>query len=176
MQICEITPMKLALFLLSLFVLNRGFAETAPSLSQKTGVGLIFGEPTAASLKYWKSKDRAIDAGLGFSFDDYIIFSSNYLIQLTPYKNFLPYAGIGGEVMFTTDSRRDGPNYGRRKNRYYNRDDRSDSVLGIRIPVGVEWPIPNYPIGLLAELAPGMGIIPEVFGFIQGGVGGRYYF
>lgn len=168
--------MKLVLILFSFFFLNHFQALATIVPAQKTGVGLILGEPTGATLKYWKNKDRAIDAGLAFSFDDYMIFYSNYLIQFAPIKDFLPYAGIGGEILFSTYSRRDGPDYDHRNNHHFNRNERGRSALGIRIPIGVEWMIPNYPIGLFGEIAPGMAIIPDIFGYLQGGIGGRYYF
>lgn len=142
------------------------YSDTIPA--QKSGVGVILGEPTGFTVKYWKNQERAVDAGLAFSFDEYMLFYSDYLIQFKPIKKILPYAGIGGEILFSTDSRRDG--------RRYYRDDRHDTELGIRIPVGAEWMPPDYPIGLFAEIVPGFAIVPDVFGILQAGVGGRYYF
>ena len=156
---------KIKAILISFFFITNCFAQNQVG---KNGVGVVIGEPTGATVKYWKNKDRALDAGLAFSFNDFMIFYSDYLFQFKPINEFSPYAGIGGVILFSTYSRGDG--------RKYYGDKRSDTELGLRIPVGVEWLPATLPIGIFGEITPGIGLIPDVFGFLQVGVGARYYF
>lgn len=162
------------LLILLAFFCTAAFGRS--HMAQKTGIGIVLGEPTGATIKYWKNKDRAVDAGLAFSFDEYMVFYSDYLFHFDPIKQFpefSPYAGIGGVILFSTYSGGDGREYNRRRDHHH---DNHDTELGVRIPVGVEWLPAAYPIGLFGEIVPGMGIIPDAFGLIQAGVGGRYYF
>ena len=51
-----------------------------------------------------------------------------------------------------------------------------DAGKEIRIPLGAEWNPRSAPIGVYAELAPGIGLAPGTFGFVEGGIGARFYF
>lgn len=136
--------------------------------TEKMGIGIILGEPSGASLKYWKNPERALDAGLTFSFDDYMLFYSDYLFHFKSIKEISPYAGIGGVILFST--------YSRGESRRYTRDNNRDTELGLRVPLGIEWLPATYPLGVFGEIVPGIGIIPDTFAFFQAGIGARYYF
>mgnify|MGYP000674034767 CR=1 FL=1 len=55
------------LFLIFTFI----FAFTPLLFSQNKGIGagVILGEPTAISAKFWLGENNAVDAALGYSFD-----------------------------------------------------------------------------------------------------------
>ncbi|MCM2279392.1 MAG: hypothetical protein NDJ89_15055 [Oligoflexia bacterium] len=147
----------------------------AASSGQGIGVGVIFGEPTGITAKFWQGSRHAFDAGLAYSFDSFMMFygdhlwhypgafgaSSRFVTQLTP------YFGVGGEVFF-------GNRY--RWDRKWLVRDGSSAGIGLRIPLGIEWKPGNPPLGVFLEAVPGLGIIPGMFGFFQGGLGVRYYF
>lgn len=153
---------------------NVDAAEAAESaVSGPFGLGVILGEPTGVTLKYDANANTAYDAGLSFRFDRYLMLygdwhykfagafgNRNFLNQLTP------YVGAGAVVLFAND----------RDYRYFRDDWDDDFALGIRIPVGIEWRTPKVPLGVFAEVVPGMAIIPGTDGFVQGGVGVRYFF
>lgn len=136
--------------------------------------GVMFGEPTGLSGKYWIGSRTAIDAGFAYSFDDYVLILADHLWHFpqligrsSPWaKQILPYAGVGGLLYFSTDSDRAGRLDGRE----------STAGIGLRLPLGVEWRPERTPIGVFLELAPGMYILPETAGLMQGGLGVRYYF
>jgi hypothetical protein len=156
---------------LSVSVLGGVFAlETAHA--QKFGAGLLLGEPTGLSGKYWQTPStRAIQGGLAWSFDSYMLISGDYLFHFpaafgakTPFAAQLnPYVGIGGVMFFGNNIRPKGI-------------DRSSFGLGLRIPLGIEWRPADPPIGVFLELTPGIGIVPGTYGFFMGGIGARYYF
>lgn len=149
-----------------------GNRPSASASSGNFGLGIMLGEPSGITAKYWLSRTQAFDVGLSYSFDDdYFALLSNYLWHFPALfgargsvgSQFVPYLGIGGVLAFDDE----GP-FGRRRGQ--------DIAVGARIPLGVEFLPRAVPLGIFAELAPGVGLIPEVFGFLQGEVGGRFYF
>lgn len=143
---------------------------------KSTGVGVVLGEPTGFTAKFWLQPDRAVDAGLAFSFSDFVLVYSDYLFHFrgafgnsNPFLHQLvPYVGLGGELFVSESSDRTG-------GPYYTPND-SSVGFGIRIPLGLEWLVPRAPLGIFLELVPGVGIVPSTFGFFQGGIGARFYF
>jgi hypothetical protein len=143
------------------------FTTTATSSTSsndgKLGAGIIIGEPTGASLKYWLNDTMAIDGALGWSFHD---DSDFYLHSDVLWHNFdlipvsrgrMPvYFGVGGLVRF--------------------RDNNQDNQVGIRVPVGVSYMFDNAPVDVFVEIGPALDVAPDVQGEITGGVGIRYWF
>jgi len=134
------------------------------SESGRFGAGIIVGEPTGASLKYWLNDTMAVDGAFGWSFHD---DSDFYLHSDVLWHNFdlipvsqgrLPvYFGVGGLVRF--------------------RDNNEDNQVGIRVPVGLSYmPDDNLPVDIFAEIGPAIDIAPDVQGEVTGGVGIRYWF
>ena len=85
-----------------LFVAIFTFCNLAYSQKKTFGVGIMVGEPTGISLKYWLSKSNAIDGGIGMSFykasslhihADYLYHDFNIFNE-----NFPFYIGIGGRI------------------------------------------------------------------------------
>jgi hypothetical protein len=151
-------------FLLFAFTFSGLNAEGA--VSRTKGFGLILGEPTGLTAKFWGSPDRAIDGGLAFSFDRFVFLYADYLFHFKSYSGVRPYAGIGGGFLIASGSK---------KGKYFEEQDGSFG-LGIRIPIGAEWFIPEAPFGIFAEIVPGIGLVPSTYGFFQGGIGARFYF
>ena len=147
---------------------NMAHAET-----KSAGLGVVLGEPTGFTGKFWTASDRAIDVGLAFSVNNFMLIYSDYLFHfhgaLGTSSSFLqelqPYIGVGGELFLSGSGRSDSA--------YFSS---STSGFGLRIPIGAEWMAPRAPIGVFGELVPGIGIAPGTFAFFQGGIGIRYYF
>jgi hypothetical protein len=141
------------------------------------GLGAVFGEPTGFSAKYWLGNpDQAIDAGLSYSFDDFLLVYADYLFHFPTLmggryaesaKYFKPYAGVGAMVYF---SARDG-----KRGATGLASSSSDVGLAARIPLGLEWMPEHAPLGIFLEIVPGFGVVPATFGFLQGGIGARFY-
>ena len=131
--------------------------------SGRFGAGVIFGEPTGLSLKYWLSDALAIDGAAGWSAADHTDF---YLHSDVLWHNFdlipvshgrLPfYFGVGGLLRF--------------------RDDNQDNQVGIRVPVGLSYMFDRAPVDIFVEVAPAIDLAPSVRGDITGGIGIRYWF
>jgi hypothetical protein len=174
--------MRLTRSLLLSAVIAWGASAPVPAHADRQGFGLgvILGEPTGFTGKYRYDARSALDFGLAWSFSSFFLIYGDYLYHFPSafrgarepfFQQLTPYIGGGGALFFDTASRRVGD----RDAKYFTKD--GDSFgLGIRFVAGLEWSPPSIPLGVFLELAPGVGIVPSTFGFIQGGIGVRYYF
>lgn len=131
-------------------------------------LGVILGEPTGLSAKYWMSPSTALDFGAAWSFGDDGRFHlhADYL-----YHNFdifrvdqgsLPlYFGIGGRVRFDEDD---------------DVHDDDGTRVGLRLVLGLEYIVEQYPMSVFFEIAPIVDLAPETEGSMNGGLGIRYVF
>jgi len=126
------------------------------------GAGVLAGEPTGLSLKYWLSDRFALDGGAGYSFEGGDSFQLHSDVLMHKFDLFqmergeLPlYFGVGGRLKF--------PEHG-------------DNVAGVRFPVGVAYLFPDSPLELFAEVAPIIDVAPVSELRWNGGIGIRYYF
>jgi len=134
------------------------------SLAQQKdfGLGVILGEPTGISAKFWLTTETALDLGLGYSFTssnsvfdlyaDYV-FHDPYLIESA--ENFIVYYGPGARLKIKEDT---------------------DSRLGVRGVIGILWIPRGSSFDLFVEVAPILDIIPATKFDFSGGIGGRYFF
>lgn len=159
----------------ALFILAITFAASITPLSASTnrfGAGVIIGDPTGLSLKYWLTGETAADIGVGWSFsgDDYFHIHGDYLLHnfsliKVPEGNLPLYYGVGARYIIREND-----------NRGKNEDKDKDNTLGIRIPVGIAYIFADFPVDIFLELVPVVDLIPDTgFGF-DGGIGARYFF
>jgi hypothetical protein len=126
------------------------------------GAGLILGEPTGATLKFWFNETLAIDGAVGWSFhrETDLYLHSDVLwhkFDLIPVpEGQLPlYFGVGARAKF--------------------RDDKDDRY-GIRVPVGVSYIFEDIPVDVFLEVAPIIDFAPSTRGGFTAGVGARFWF
>jgi len=134
-------------------------------------LGVILGEPTGFSAKYWMSTSNAIDFGAAWSFEgdgnfhlhcDYLYH--NYGIFEVDRGSLPLYFGIGGRVRFEGDD----------SDRWDNDD--HDTHVGMRLVLGLEYLVETYPMSIFFEIAPIVDVAPDTDGSINGGLGIRYVF
>jgi hypothetical protein len=135
--------------------------SAADYLENRFGAGLMLGEPTGASVKYWLNETFAIDGGLGGSFHrrNGVQLHSDALWHtfslFDPPSGRLPlYFGVGGRVKFQE----------------------GDDIFGLRFPVGVSYMFDNRPIDIFAEVAPILDLTPSVRGSFNVAIGARFWF
>ena len=126
------------------------------------GLGIIAGEPTGLSGKFFVSEKNAIEGAVAWSLseDNDLHIQVDYLYHwydvISVKKGRLPlFAGVGGQVVFRE-----------------NRDDK----VGIRIPVGLTYLFDGAPFDTFVELVPVLELTPDTDFALQGAIGGRYYF
>ncbi len=144
------------LCLIGIFLLA---GPTAVEGSSGWGIGVILGEPTGLSLKFWSSRTTAIDAAAAWSFKgegkfhlhmDYLFH--NYRVFKVKRGKLPLYFGIGGRVKFEEETR-----------------------VGVRIPVGVCYLFRKQPLDIFFEIVPVLDITPETDFDINASVGIRFF-
>lgn len=150
-------------------------AAQSSTVSHPFGLGIMLGEPSGVSGKYWLEDRRAVDFGLAYSVNSYELIFVDYLFHFPKgfghansefIRSLNPYVGIGALIAFSSQD-----------SRHAFFENKSGNVgLGLRIPFGLEWMIPRSPIGLFVELVPGIGLIPGTSAILQGAIGARWFF
>ena len=155
--------LALAVALILSFSSASAGAKTPP---RRFGVGVVLGEPSGITAKYWLSGSHALDFGLAYSTGNSVLLYSDYLWHFFEvikeegsfFRQLSLYAGVGG-FFGLTDAKAG-----------------SKARLGLRIPLGAEWRPKNPPLGVFVEIAPGIRLAPDTSASIHGGIGVRYFF
>lgn len=121
------------------------------------GVGIILGDPTGISAKYWLDKTSAIDAAIGF---DRFSVHADYLYH---FWNVIPQTG-GGEFGLYM-----GPGL-------VYKDKKHDNMVGVRFALGGAFELNQYPVEIFAEIVPVLELSPDTDLNLDGGIGVRYFF
>lgn len=122
-------------------------------------VGVIVGEPTGLSAKYWPGERTAFDAAAAWSFEGNGSFEVHADILYHPLTfsleqgNLPVYVGAGPVVYL-----------------------RGDTVIGTRFPIGATFLFDNIPLSLFLEVAPLVELLPETDFNVSGGLGVRVVF
>ena len=142
-------------FILLLFISANVFAQ-----EKDFGLGLMVGEPTGISAKYWLSQSEAVDAGLGYAFfgsNSHLSLHVDYLYHrfdiIEHYETFPVYYGFGLRL-------RAG----------------DESNFGVRGVTGVAFHLRNAPVDVFFEIAPVFQLFPETKLKFDAALGARYYF
>ena len=125
------------------------------------GVGIIAGEPSGFSFKWWAEDGTAVDAVTGWSLED----SDFYVHADYLWHRMIEDVEIGGSV----------PVYYGIGARLLLRDD-GDSRVGVRIPIGLDYLLDNGRFDIFIEIAPIFDVMPKTDFDLSGGVGARFYF
>jgi hypothetical protein len=136
------------------------FAMNISAQADGFGLGVILGEPTGLSAKYWLTEKTAVDGGVAWSmYDqgalhvhaDFLMHSFN-LIHVS--KGKLPlYFGLGARLKLSDDTQ-----------------------LGVRIPFGLAYLVDGAPLDIFLEIVPILDLIPATSFNMNGAVGIRYFF
>ena len=125
------------------------------------GMGIILGNPTSVSVKYWTGKVTAIDASLGYRYGsaNHLYLNTDFLFHLWAIEKeegtIKVYLGAGAGLGFV-----------------------SDISFSIRAPVGAALFLESIPLELFAELVPTLQIFGEgdIRFRMEGYLGARWYF
>jgi hypothetical protein len=142
-------------------LLGTGGAHAAFSPDKGFGVGFILGAPTGISGSLPVGDANAFNALLGYDVtqDANLYLHGDYVWHR---HDVFPPVDKGAFSLFY------GPGVAATISR--------DPVLGVRAVVGVDYRLPDAPIRVLFEIAPGISILPRTEILGSGGLGLRYYF
>lgn len=122
------------------------------------GLGVMIGEPTGLSAKYWLTREQALDFGIAWSFPaEAVHLHSTWLYHfpgLILDPRFTVYLGLGGRIRV--------------------KEHPEEVRLGLRFAGGVEFVY--QPFSAFLELAPIFELVPETGLDLEGGLGFRFYF
>jgi len=153
--------MKKIILFAALIVILASISSYSQS---KFGLGIIVGEPTGISGKYFVNKDNAIDGAIAWSFNEYgsMHIHGDYLFHFYDVftKEVPLYVGVGGRIKFKNTGEADG----------------NDTKFGARIPVGIAYMPPKAPIDLFVEVVPMLDLTPSTEFTFNAAVGIRYWF
>ncbi len=147
---------KAILFLCSLLLSMNAFPQKG-----EFGMGVILGNPTALSVKWWTGKVTAIDASLGYHFGNmnHLHVNTDLLAHLWSFDKegdlIRIYFGAGAGMGFI-----------------------SDLSISVRAPFGAGLYLHDIPLELFAEIVPLLQLIgPGDTRFLMDGyIGARWYF
>ena len=147
------------------FLCVTAFTQNTYAQNKKFGLGVIVGEPTGISAKYWTSRQNAFDFGLGWSIggDRISDYDGNYngntrvhFFDAFKTSETLPlYYGIGWR--FNT-----GAGY--------------DNSFAVRGVIGISWFPNDTPLDVFAEFVPSLELFESTGFGIDAGAGVRFYF
>ena len=150
--------MKKAALILILFSCLAGLSYA--DSNHNVGLGIILGEPTGLTMKFWNRQTVAFDAGAAWSITrggyfqlhgDLLLHNFN-LFRVDTGRMAL-YYGVGGRVKFATDL-----------------------TVSLRVPIGISYEFERTPVELFLEVVPMLDLIPSTDVDMAGAVGFRYYF
>ena len=145
--------------------------DQSVGVNEKLGVGVIVGEPTGFSMKYWLDKEHAIDGAAAWSFwdDDGFQIHADYLwhnydlLDVGEVSGELPvYYGVGARLKFREDNGN-------------GKGDDHDTAFGIRAPLGISYMFGGTPIEVFGEIEPVLDLTPDVELNLNLAIGLRFY-
>ncbi len=177
------------------------FCGAASAGGRNFGVGIILGEPTALSAKYWTSSTTAFDFGIGWGagrgwnrygvgYTDDRCYDNGYYNSHPGYCDARSYDNGGSGYGYSglhlhADYLYHNFNLFHARDKvplYYgpgisfNTWQRYDPNFGIRGVIGVAWMPNNAPIDIFFELAPVLELFPGIYPDVNAGLGARFYF
>ncbi|HUX93631.1 MAG TPA: hypothetical protein VMV36_07475 [Ignavibacteriaceae bacterium] len=151
-----------------LFVATVTFNLFAQSPGRKNlGFGIILGEPTGVTVKYWTDFDNAFVFDLGSSYFGSPRLDADYLWHFNAFNSDMAnlYAGPGLALGF-------GEGHG-----FWDKTFRANSgtALGIRGVFGVDVLPRRTPLEIFGEIGVLVGLTPDFGSGIDGAIGIRFY-
>jgi hypothetical protein len=147
-------------FFYSVILFLLVFPHSARSQNESFGLGILVGEPTGITAKYWLSQTTALDGAFAWSFShsgslylhaDYL--NHHFDIIDIPDGRMPIYYGVGAKLVFA-----------------------SEGIFGVHAPIGMAYLFEDAPLEIFIEIRPGLNILPSLSFDISGGIGVRYYF
>lgn len=157
--------MKSVKYLLLAFIISvaYSFNATAQDRGSGLGAGIILGEPTGLSAQKWMSDRSALAAAAAWSFSGSNVLHIHVDYQLHNYDLITVeqgimsfYWGIGGRIVLREGDR--------------------DSILGARVPLGLNYHIEGSRLAAFVEAVPKINLIPSTGFDVGAGLGIRYFF
>ncbi len=157
---------KLFLVLGLLIIINFSLRAQSPG-RKELGFGIMLGDPSGLTLKYWQTQVNAFVFDFGTSYFGNPRLNADYLWHFDAFNSRIAnlYAGPGVALGF-------GSNGG-----FWNKNFRSDknAALGVRGVFGVDILPIRTPLEVFVEVGVLVGLAPDFGSGLDGAIGIRYY-
>ncbi len=157
---------KLLLILSLLIIFNLSLSAQSPG-GKELGFGVMLGDPSGLTLKYWQKQDNAFVFDLGTSYFGNPRLNADYLWHFDAFNsNFANlYAGPGVALGF-------GSSGG-----FWDKNFRSDknAALGVRGVFGIDILPRQTPLEVFVELGVLVGLTPDCGSGLDESIGIRFY-
>jgi hypothetical protein len=129
------------------------------------GVGVLLGEPTGVSAKYWLNDRQAIDAAVAWSCGE----GGSWQVHGDWLWHNFDVIHVGGAS--GTPSAYYGLGALLKTEEHHN----DDSIFGVRFPLGINYLFGDAPFELFGEVVPVLNLTPDAEVDLNVSVGLRYY-
>jgi len=140
------------------------------------GFGIVIGEPLGVTVKYWTSRENALQASLGASYFGAPRVQVDYLWHINAFNSSIvkliagPGLGVGfgqeGSGIWYKDN-------GKHDTWYYRPE--AGVGIGVRVITGINIIPRNTPLEIFLEIGPNIGISPGFGVALDAGIGIRFY-
>ncbi len=165
--------MKKILLVIIVLFFAAGFtkSQTRPN-GKNFGFGIMIGDPTGASLKYWTDRDNALAFSLGSSYFGSPRIGVDYLWHFDAFQSRIVnlYAGPGAALGIGEGR---GIWYKSDKGKFYYRDD--GVGIGIRGVFGINVVPERTPMEIFFEFGTLIGLAPDFGSAVDVALGVRFY-
>ncbi|MFO7445455.1 MAG: hypothetical protein R6W90_03775 [Ignavibacteriaceae bacterium] len=157
-------------FTLGLILLSSGFTQAQSPGGKDFGFGIILGDPTGATVKFWTYPNNAFVIDVGASYFGSPRIGVDYLWHFDAFNSRIAklYAGPGAAI-----------GIGEGKGFWYRDSDgflrRDDSGLGVRGVFGVNVIPETAPLEFFFEIGALIGIVPDFGSGVDAALGMRFY-
>ncbi|MCU7495617.1 MAG: hypothetical protein HF314_02365 [Ignavibacteria bacterium] len=160
-----------------LLVLMTAFSQKSMAQGpegKNFGFGIILGEPTGLTLKYWFNRQNALTGSIGGSYFGSPRINVDYLWHIDAFRsrNATLYAGLGGALGFGSGG--DGFWYKDEKDRFFYRTT-NEAGLGVRGTFGLNVIPDRVPLETFLEIGALVGLVPSSGAAIDLAIGLRFY-
>ena len=157
-----------------LFFIVNSFANAQGPNGKAFGFGLIIGDPTGVSIKYYTNNENAFDAYIGTSYFGRLRFGADYLWHFDTFNSRVVkmYAGVGLALGVGNGH---GIWYKEDRNKFYYWQDESTLGFGARALLGLSITPKRTPLEIFFEICPLMGISPNFGINMDAAIGIRFY-
>ena len=147
--------------------MGNSFAQSPEG--KNFGFGIVLGDPTGGTAKFWTSRQNAFVLSLGKSYFGSPRVGVDYLWHFNPFNTNTAnlYAGVGGAIGFGEGN---GFWY---KNKFFRT--RDEAGFGARGLFGVNFIPQDTPLEIFFELGVLMSFVPDFDTGVDAGLGIRFY-
>ncbi|MBI5323750.1 MAG: hypothetical protein HZB41_00435 [Ignavibacteriae bacterium] len=159
--------------LVLIFIFSLQISSAQGPKGKSFGFGIMFGDPTGATLKFWTSQENAFVVDVGSSYFGSLRFNGDYLWHFDAFNSQIVklYAGPGAVVGIG-----EGHSYWYKEDheKFYFRK-RGDVGIGARGMFGINIIPRRTPLEIFLEFGVLIGIVPDFGTSVDAGVGIRFY-